>query len=158
MFELKAVTPEIVSQFFLSDPKLVCLGLPDDEMTTLFQTGQYPCEDTNIAGVYENDRLIALHKFEYFTAHAINVHFYLNSELHGTDKLGQIFYFMKNHLEQNTNLMKVLFMVPSSCIHVQKAAEKFGLVKEGHITNVFVWRQEPCDIIIYGHDLERGEV
>jgi RimJ/RimL family protein N-acetyltransferase len=117
----------------------------------------YPCEDTNIDGVYEDGKLIALNKFEYFTRQAINVHFYLSSGYQGTGKLGEIFNFMKKHYEENTDLLKVLFMVPSTCIHVHKAAEKHGLKKEGHLTQCYEWRQEVVDIIIYGQELDRGD-
>ncbi len=157
MFEIKPVTPEIVTQFFLSDPKLICLGLPDDEISILYHTGQYPCEDTNIQGLYEDGELIALNKFEYFTRETINMHFYLSSELHGTRKLDDIFTFMKKWYEDETNILKVLFMVPSSCKHIHAVAKRYGFKQEGHITKCFTWRQELGDITIYSQELDRGE-
>jgi hypothetical protein len=155
MLELRPITPEEVTDFFLSDPKLICLGMADDEMIILHETGQYPCENTNIEGVYDNEELIALNKFEYFTRNTINMHFYLKSSLHGSGKLDEIFKFMKTHYEQNTDLIKVLFMVPSVCESVHWVAQKYGFKQEGYITKCFTWRKQLTDIVIYSQELNR---
>ena len=152
---LRPVSPQQVTEFFLNDPTLICLGMPDDEMVILHETGMYPCEGTNIDGVYDGDTLIALNKYEYFTRETINMHFYLSSSLHGTRKLDEIFKYMKNYYETETELLKVLFMVPSPCAHIHGVAKRYGFKQEGHLTNCFRWRQELVDITIYSQKLNR---
>lgn len=142
----------------MSDPKLAYLSLSDEELYQLHKTGEYPIEDTSLyTGLAEDDKLVAILKWEWFSSVALNMHLYLRSELHHTGLLGRIYAFLYGHFKENTNIQKLLFMVPESCEHVHGAAKKYNLVQEGRIKKCCKWRNELNDVLIYSIDIDRTE-
>ena len=151
-----SITPKDISDFFLSDPKLMLLGLPDEDIGLLYTTGTLPIHPASVyKGMYEEDELVAIVKWELFTSNSINMHIYIKSNRQHEGLLGSIESSLERWLIENTELTKVIFMVPEPCTHVHKAMVNYGYVKEGLITNSFQWRQSQVGLVLYGKDIKR---
>lgn len=157
MLILKEVDTETAFKFFISDPKLSYIGLPDNDLAVLYHEGVYRItSDSCLCGIFEEDELVCILRWELFTDWAINLHYYLSSKFHHKKKLAEIFDFMKDFFLTKTEFNKAIIMAPSSCEHVIGPLEHFGFTLEGRITKCIKWRQELVDILIYGYILERG--
>lgn len=151
----KEITNEGLTQFFLSDPDLLTLALPDDEIIHLYEHKEFVCDTgSNFIEVVDNENnSIAVIRWEYFTQIAIVVHIYLKSiyqHRQQGDKLQEIYDLMYNHLITNTKIRKVIAFATSTSPQVIKAAERYGFVKEGSLKNAVVWRNKVVDLEIYG--------
>lgn len=158
MLEIKDVSPELVTEFYRRDPTLCYLGLPDEALANLMVDESYilykDCP-SYLWGVYINDNLICVIKYELFTSQTINLHIALCSYMHDSGAFQKVQQALKKHIIETTSYIKVIVMCPKTCTHIQKAAEAYGFVKEGQIPNCIVWRTELTDIIIYGLSVDR---
>lgn len=153
---IRDVAPEQMTAFFLSDPKLCYMGLCDEDLANLYYNKEYtPSDMAHYQGIYEEDSLIAVIKFEKFSIVAVNVHLYIKSSLHGKKKTIGITDLVCDYLRETTSMTKVLIMAPSSCEHSSKAALARGFVLEGTLTKACVWRQEVVDVLIYALEIKR---
>lgn len=151
------LTQQQLDEFFFSDPKLVMLGLSDEEMHYMTTNKHYyMAPGSGYLGVNDpkSGQLIGVIKYEWFTNIAINFHMYIRSELHGTSDVTYVANEARNHFEADEWCRKVLLMVPSSCEHIMKFAPKHGFKKEGYITQCYFWRQQPVDLVIFGLNLK----
>ena len=155
MFKIENVTHEVAANFFKSDPKLAYLGCADDVLVELYHSNSYsPHELSTLKGIYYGDQLIMLFKYEPFSAVAYTCHFYLNSSLHGTGMFTEVVKKLKEWMHQeHPQVRKILVMSPSSCTHVPAVVAKYGFVKEGHLTNAMIWRQQTVDLLIYSLEI-----
>jgi RimJ/RimL family protein N-acetyltransferase len=140
-----------ISSFFFKDARLVYLGATDEAMYNMFKKGEYVLEpDSQYIGIEEDGQLIAVVRYEYFTAQCVSMHMFMNSKFHTTTKPTEGVELLKTFITQTLGINKVILMVPSSCIHIHKFAKKHGFVKEGTITSCYKWRQKMVDLVIYG--------
>lgn len=155
MFSIKEVTNEVAAKFFLSDPRLAYLGCADDVLVKLYHEKNYePNELSTLQGIFQNDQLIMLFKHERFSQVAMNCHFYLHSMMHGTGMFKDIVAFLIDWMHKNhPDIVKIIVMAPSSCTHVPAVVGKYGFIKEGHLKNAIVWRQQLVDLWIYSLDI-----
>lgn len=155
MLSIKELNNKQAAAFFLNDPKLAYLGCADDVLIDLYYSQDFnPHEMSHLKGVYNDDQLVMVFKYEPFSHLAYNCHFYLNSALHGTGMFKAIVSFLKNWMKENhPDIKKILVMSPSSCIHVPAVVGKYGFIKEGHLTNAMIWRQQVVDLLIYSLEL-----
>ena len=146
------LTQEEASNFFLSDPKLVLLGLSDEEICELHKTNQYELQpDIHYITVRENDKILALVKYEYFSSVTISYHMYVaSSEQDKSEMYAEMIPMLKNYIANELDIHKLIIIVPSTCLHTQAFALKAGYKEEGRLKNSFVWRQQIVDLIIYG--------
>lgn len=148
------ISQKEVSNLIFNDPHLVLLGASDEDIALMYKHKEYRLADgSHYVGVKEDDELIAVIKYEYFTTHAINYHMYLASKYHHTDKPRIVVDLLKKYVVEELGIRKVLIFVPSSCDHIHKFAPKHGLKEEGRITKCYQWREQIVDIVIYGLDL-----
>ncbi len=155
MFEIKDVTHDVAAKFFKNDPKLAYLGCADDVLVELYHSESYsPNELSQLKGIYYDNRLIMLFKYEPFSQVAYNCHFYLSSSLHGTGIFNEVVKELKAWMKkEHPQITKILVMSPSSCIHVPAVVGKYGFIKEGHLTNAMIWRQQLVDLLIYSLEI-----
>lgn len=154
------ISAEQINHFFMTDPQVSYLGLPDEDLVSLATTGKYIlAEGSVIYGVEEEEegKLIGLIKIELFTSVTANVHFYLHSSLHKSGKLREVREFFYKYFQEETNIEKVIVVAPATCKHVHGPAERFGFKLEGVLTKSLVWRQELVDMYIYGLCIERSK-
>lgn len=154
--KFKEVTEQELTAFFLSDPKLIILGLPDEELVYLHENKEFKCHPGSMfIEILEDDGTsVGVVRWEFFTQISIVIHVFLRSKYHGSNKLGEIYQFVYKHLQTNTNIRKVIAFISSSCIHVIKAVEKHGFKKDGSIPNCLIWREKVVGIEIYSVDIE----
>lgn len=153
---VKTTTIDEVSDFFLKDDKLSYIGLPDNDLVSLINTGKYvPNPISFYQGIYESDELITFVKIEYYTEVAANVHMYISSKLHGTGRSKEIGNFLIDWFTHHTDFHKLIVMAPDCCIPVHKTALKLGFKKEGHITKALRWRDKLVDILVFGLELDK---
>lgn len=158
MYRICDVTQDDLDFFFLSDPKLVMLGVSDEEIHLMFTNGRYYMSPhSNYFGVRDDESIKLIVKYEWFTTHCINFHMYARTKDHGTGAAHKMVPVVKQYFSEIENARKAIMMVPSSCEHVLKFADKHGWVKEGCITNCYYWRQKPVDIVIMGLNLKYCE-
>ena len=144
-----SLTEQDISKFFTEDPKLCYLGLPDEDLVSLYQHEELLWSQTSqVFGITENDKLVSIVKWEYFTKNTINLHMYVGTAFQGKKSL-DIANFVKEYLRDNTKYLKVLLMVPSTCEHVTNFAKYFGFELEGNITKSYTWRNTLVDILIF---------
>ena len=150
------VTEEQMTEFFINDPKLCYMGLCDDDLNELYLNKRYaPHHTSYYQGIYEDDKLVAVIKFEKFSPITVNVHLYIQSSLHGKGKTIEITDLVCDYLRDTSGIQKVLIMAPRPCVHSCKAAEARGFKLEGTLTNGCIWRKEIVDILIYALDTKR---
>src|SRR5574338_408157 len=118
---IKDITEEEITEFFLKDPALCYLGLPDNDLNNLFYEKKYIKHNISVyKGIYENENLISVLCYEYFTEFALNVHFYIYTKLQKQSKATKIKrelvkYFKSKYPE----VIKIIVMSPEPCKHVQ---------------------------------------
>ncbi len=151
---------EEVDKFFLEDPALVYMGLSDEEITQLYTEKEFQIDTFhNFLKVYDNEELIGILKFEWFSPIAISIHLYIHSWHQHKNKfiatrkpIGE--YFKKHY----PFLTKALCFVPEPCEHVHRALPKLGFIEEGRIKNSASWRQETVDVRVYGFDTREVDI
>lgn len=143
---------DIVKEFFLDDPKLAYLSLPDGALVDLANNKYAVNSNERLIGLYLDNKLIAVGRYESFTDCAVTYHLYINSALHGTSVLDEINKIAHEYLKE-LNYKTAIVFTPSSCVHVHKAAEKRGYVLVGNIPSSQIWRQQLVDTLIYSKDL-----
>lgn len=157
--EFRDINDKELTEFFLSEPQLVLLGMPDEEMIYLHEHKEFKCG----AGSYfveilgDNGESLGVIRWEFFTPISIVVHMFLRHKYHHSTVLKDIYQFIYRHLLENTKVRKMIAFITSSCIHVVKAAEKLGFTKNGSIPNCLVWRNEVVGLDIYSVDIKEGQ-
>lgn len=158
--QFKDVTQESLTEFFLSEPNLVLLGMPDEEMIYLHENKQYTCTSgSSFVEITDDDGTsLGVVRWEFFTQISIVIHMYLRHKYHHGKELKRIYDFIYNHLRDNTKVRKVVAFAASTCKHVIGAVEKYGFTKSGSIPKCLIWRQEVVGLEIYSLDIEeKGE-
>ncbi len=154
----KDISEAQITEFFLNDPNVAYLGLPDDDLQELFYNKTYTLKDNTIyKGIYLKDELVSILKYEAFTRQTVNLHFYLSSKLHKKGYARGVEQAIYDYFIENTKAIKAILMTPQSCTQVQGPAIGFGMVLEGRLTNAIVWRNEVMDVLIYSIELKRDE-
>jgi len=154
--ELRIVESEVIFKFFREDPALCLKALPDNTLNQLYHTGTFvDGEDSFYAGIFENDEMIGVFNWSLFTPEAVAIHLFLATRFHKTSKVFKVFRFLRKHLLEKTEFIKVIIMTPSVCHHVVRAVENFGFEKEGVLKNSIKWRGEVVDFLFYGYTLDR---
>lgn len=157
MLNVKEIDENIATAFFLEDPALCYIALPDHDLVSLYQEKKwYKTNGSYLIGIYVEEELIFIMKYEFFTPIAVNVHFYLKSTLRNKGIFKDIQKLLKKWITNNTNIRKILAMSPKSCEMIAHVCEKFGFVKEGHLKNSIIWRNKIDDLLIYGLNLENN--
>lgn len=156
MYKIKEVLDSSITQFFIEDPALCYLGLPDDDLVNLYSKKEYIKHATsNYKGIYSNKQLVGILCYEYFTAYTLNVHFYVSTKLQKKSQATKVKLALKNYfIKKYPGVLKIVLTVPSSCGHVIAIAEHYGFKKEGHLTNCIRWRDNLADIFFYAKDLK----
>lgn len=151
----KELTEEEISDFIINDPKLIYMGFNDNELIYMHENKKYKLVPFSYyIGIEKDEELVCVLKWESFTEHCVNIHPYIASRYHGKGVLTEIYHFLWEHFIDQTEIKKVIAMVPESCIHSAKACEKHGFKKEGYISKCHLWRKELVGIIIYGLNLD----
>ncbi len=150
--------PKDISDFFHNNPILAYLGLSDEAVTQLYNTGEYVMlPDSLYLGAYsDDDILVGVCKFENFTSMCINSHYYISRDekYKGCNK--EIASLVYKWCIENTRAAKLIIMVPETCSHILKARKFFGWKYEGTIKKCLIWRKELVDIKIFGLELKRN--
>jgi len=149
---ITVIDSDVVKEFFLADPKLAYLSLPDAALVDLAKNKYEVYSNERLIGFYSDNKLIAVGRYESFTDCAVTYHLYINSALHGTPVLNEINEIAHDFLRKLNYKVAVVF-TPSSCVHVHKAAEKRGYALNGRIPNGQIWRQQLVDTLIYSKEL-----
>lgn len=151
MYNLSPMNEEDVATFFLSDPKLALLGLPDEELHLLRTEQKFKLEGSCQAeGVYEDGELIGVLMWNMFTNMVINMHLYLSSHFHGSGKFKDVHGSIISWAKETPFLKRIVVFSPSTCIHIHKAMEGVGFELEGIMPSAIEWRQEVVDLFIFG--------
>ena len=148
------LTQEDLSTYFLDDPKLCWIGLPDSELAILYNENKYDMStNSKYFGIMKNNELVCVVKYEMFSYLALCVHPYVSTKLRGKGLSKDIFDYIKKELIRMTGFKKVVITVPEPCVHVCKAIEKYGAVQEGRIKEIVLWRLKPVDLLFYRLEL-----
>lgn len=158
MFTIKELDKKEVVDFFINDPQLYLLGLPDEFIVALIGDGKFLNPyNSFLQGVYEKDELVMFLMWEPFTSTSISIHTYIPSKYHGTGKYKQIMnWLIKTYWQPDKKLYKIMAMPPSSCTHVIKAIKKIGFKLEGQLKNAVEWRSEVVDLMMFSYNFDRG--
>ena len=155
--KLQDITQDQLTEFFLNDPPLCYLGVDDDTLAALYHDKKYPISELSFfQGVWENDVLVAVMRFEKFSELAVSCHTFLGTPFQGKgigQKVKEVVY---EYLRDTTPFTKAITMAPAPCIHVMKTVEACGFVKEGVLTNCVTWRTKVVDLHIYALEIKRG--
>lgn len=155
MFTIKEITNEEAYQFFISEPALTWLGFSDDFIVQLYEHHMFdPGPYSNIRGIYLDDILIMVFKYEFYSKVALNTHYYLSRLLHKRGVFEKVVACLNTWIkEQYPSIKKILVMSPSACEHIPAIVKKYGFIEEARIKDVVVWRKEICDNVIYSLEL-----
>ena len=153
------ITQDQMTEFFINDPALCYLGLADLDLHRLYETKQYyPRENTKYIGVLHDGKLVSLVCIELFTEQTLTVHFYIPTILQKKGLALRVQKLLYNYFYgKYPFIIKIVTPVPSPCEHVQRCAERFGMVLEGRITKCMKWRSELVDLLMYGLEIKRED-
>lgn len=155
----KELTEEQISNFIINDPKLVYLGFSDKELVNMYEMKRYVLSPLSYyIGIEKENELVCVLKWEAFTDYCVSIHPYVASKYHGKGLLTEIYHFLWNHFITQTEIKKVIAMIPENCIHTIKACEKHGFEREGLIKKCHMWKKEMVGIVIFGLDLDSQKV
>ena len=154
MYTLSPVEGDTISSFFLHDPKLALLALPDEDLHTLKMEGKFYLDlNVQAEGVYEDGELIGVLMWNLFTNMVINMHLYLNSVHHGTGKFKDVHTSLISWAKETPSLTRIVVFSPSTCPHIHTAMLGVGFELEGRMKEAIEWRQEIVDLLIFGRKL-----
>lgn len=155
MFSLKSITNDQAYSFFMEDPKLAYMALPDDVLAGMYNDKKfYTSEGSELLGIYDKEELFAILKYELWTDICINIHIYLQSKYHHQGKTADLWEFAEGWLAKNNpKITKMVTLTPASCAHVIPVVKRYGFKEEGRITQSVTWRQEVVDLLIFGRSL-----
>lgn len=165
MLTVSDVTPEQITQFYLIDPKLCKMSLPDHQLKSLMETGEYISDEGDTyLGVYLQDELVALFRYEPVFRNDdpknIWIHVYIHSWLHGVDFRRDVQLVLVDWFLEHTLVKRVNMQVPMCCKHVQDSIDlddkwsRDGIIPKEES----IWRGEPMEFIIYTMELKHGSV
>lgn len=147
------ISDKQLNDFFLEDASLMYLGLSDEEIVSVYKNGKYPKGDSSLyKGVFLENVLIYVFKYEMFTNITINLHGYLKTSFQKKNLVSNIAKVVSAWCIKK-GIVKVLLMVPGDCDHVHRMAERLNFKQEGYLTNCYNWRQKCNDIVIYALNL-----
>lgn len=146
---------ELEAGILFENDRLLCeRALPDNELKSILETGRYKSDSvSNYVGMYDDNTLFSVAKWECFTSVVVNLHIYISSLLHGKGLTKDIQDIYKQWFKTRTNFVKAVILAPSSCIQVHKSVELAEFKLEGTLTKSIVWRGKLEDINIYGYQL-----
>jgi len=154
MYTLSPLSEEDVASFFLLDPKLALLGLPDVDLHILRTERKFSLEGSCRAeGVYEDGEMVGILMWNMFTNMVINMHLYLNSVHHGTGKFKDVHTSLISWAKETPSLTRIVVFSPSTCPHIHTAMLGVGFELEGRMKEAIEWRQEIVDLLIFGRKL-----
>lgn len=155
--EIRDVIEEEMTTFFMNDPALCYLGLPDRVLHILYTEKKYPANPNSMyKGVYKEEVLIAIVRYELYTEISLDVHFYIATHLQHKGLALQIRDLcIAFCLNEHPQIIKIIATVPSSCEHVQRCLERFGMKLEGVVSQCIIWRQQLVDLMFYGLPLNK---
>ena len=94
------VTEQEATEFFFSDPKLVLLGLSDEEIVEMYRTKTYELlPDTYYLSIKnEAGKIVCIVKYEYFSSITVNYNMYVStSEQNNAELYAQIIPMIKKY-------------------------------------------------------------
>ncbi len=145
------LTIEELTDYFLSDPALCYLALPDSQLTNLYENREFIIPPLSyILGIYLGNELVAVLNYTYFSEICVNIHPFLRSKYHHTPMWGEIQEHLRRYFIENTQVKKVIAMVPKPCKNIHKTCRRYGFKLEGRILNSVIWRNEITDTLMYG--------
>lgn len=151
------ITEKEITEFYLSDPKLIYQALSDEEMVGLYETKKYTClPNSNYIGIEHDGEFLALIHWEVFTQTAVVVHVRLKTKYQGTGIIKDIFLLAADYFTK-LNKTTVISFAPESCIHASKALLKLGFKEQCLLPNTITWRQKLQGLYMYSLELPRGE-
>jgi len=154
MYTLSPLSEEDVASFFLLDPKLALLALPDEDLHTLKVEGKFYLDsDAYAEGVYEDGEMVGVLRWNMFTDIVINMHLYLNSRHHGNGTFKDVHVSILDWAKESGRVKRIVVFSPSPCEHIHRAMLGVGFEQEGRIKESMMWRQQVVDMLIYGRNL-----
>lgn len=145
-----------LTEFFITDPKLMLMGLSDEELALFYKNKKYFINNySNYMGIKNDDNnLIAIFKWENFTINTLNLHVYITTKLQNKIITKTIISLIRDYFLKNSDCNKIIFMVPEPCTHVIKFLTRLGISQEGYLKNSYYWRQKLTGIFIFGYELK----
>lgn len=155
--KFKEVTCDEITEFFLSDPKLICMGLSDEEMVNLFEGKKYECvlNSYYMKAVDDNDfneEIYAIVQWELFTQKSIVLHVRVKSKYQKTNIVDELHKIIIEFFK-NLNMTTLISFSPESCLHTRKCLKRFNFKEECMIPNSIVWRENLEGLYMYSKSL-----
>lgn len=155
MLSIREISKEEIVTFFTNDPKLAFKSLADEILDYMYHGKDIEFHrNSNVLGLFINDELIVIFKYQHFSNVAVNVHLYIATKARSKEFFNGVFQFLKAWVkEKHPHVCKAVVITPSTCKHVLKLLPKYGFKLEGTIEKAMKWRLEIVDIHILGMEL-----
>lgn len=155
--DVRELSQNEIKDFFINDPTLCAMGLPDSDVLYIEQNNDYyfPEGSTGV-GIFDNDELICVFRYDPYTPIAVNVHIYLKSSLQGkhlTYSYGGI--LVRYVLANLPHVSKIVIHCPKTCETTWKVIQHGGMKLEGVQKNAMVWRGQVTDLLIFGKEIKQ---
>lgn len=148
--EIGKISIETTTDFFLKDPQLCLLGLPDDYLGYLGTFKKFPeTPGEDIYGIYEDNSLVAIVMFQEHSKTQIAMHYYLSSNHLRKDIVVRCYSAVEEMLRNNYDHKEVLVQVPASCPHVMEVISNIGFTFNEIIQDGVVWRGKKENLHCY---------
>ncbi len=148
---LKEIDNVQVAEFFKQDPALAVLSMSDEALVELHEKGTYSNDNCKWQGLYLEDELFSIIRYELFTSTTLNTHLYVSTKLQRKGLALEVQKFLKDWCNKEYPFIKrIQTFVPDPCKHVRKSAEKYNMKYEGTLKKCILWRGKLVDLHIYG--------
>lgn len=155
MFDVREVTDEELTEFFIKDPALCYLGLPDQDLVVLHEEKVFKRHGNSLyRGLFDKERIVGIVCYEAFTELAVSCHFFISTKERHTGLARKIKDTLKEFCKKEYPFItKIIVTPPSTCLHIINMLEHWGFEKQGTLTSCIKWRNEVVDLIFYSKNI-----
>lgn len=147
----KILNQNELTAFYLSEPRLVEHGLPDDEQEHLRQFGTYKMNPrSEYFGYFEDDTedMKAVVQFEGFSQTALAIHCRMRTRFQGSQTAERVLALIRKSL-QGSSIHRLISFVPKCCVPARRCLERLGFERECELKDSMVWRGKIENLYLY---------
>lgn len=153
---IASINSYIMTQFLLSDPKLIAMSMSDDALKDLDKGLGFSTNSKTILGVYtEEKELICCYLVSLFTNETLELHMYLATKYHHSGVARKAFFTLIKYFKEHTTYTGIFTMAPTMCTHIGPTVLSWGFKFIGILPKAMIWREKLQDLNIYIKEIKR---
>ena len=150
---------EETTKFFLEDPKLCVMGLPDNYLYYLDKHKTFPATPGEVVyGLYKDNQIVATIMFQEHDKNTVVMHFYLSTNNLRKNIVRRFYPVIEEMLTKEYTQKEVMVAIPQSCLHVMEVVQAIGFQFKKTIVDGITWRGAIEDLHYYKTKINKENV